>query len=45
MNYSGIKIDRALLTVLRGMLEFEPEERISPKRVIEILTESIDIHN
>lgn len=30
-NYSAIRIDRALLTVLRGMLEFEPEDRISPK--------------
>lgn len=40
-NYSGIKADAAIVKVLKGMLELEPEERISPKKVVEILTNSL----
>jgi dual specificity tyrosine-phosphorylation-regulated kinase 2/3/4 len=40
-NYSGIKPDAAIVKVLKGMLELEPEERMSPKKVVEILTASM----
>lgn len=40
-NYSGLKPDAAIIKVLKGMLELEPEERMSPKKVVDILTASM----